>query len=120
MQIRPSEAEFLKLARRGNVIPVYAELSADFETPVSAYMKLDDGRFSFLLESAAGGEKVARFSFLGARPRMLLTASGRHMELSDMSAAGAPRIRRFETKGDPLQELARFILSNNNKSEKTV
>ena len=62
MQITPSEAEFAKLARQGNVIPVYGEVLADLETPVSAFLKLDDGRFSYLLESVEGTEKVARFS----------------------------------------------------------
>src|SRR3989338_4628269 len=102
MDIRPSEAEFVKLARRGNVIPVYGELSGDLETPVSAFLKLDDGRFSYLLESVEGTEKVARFSFLGSRPRLLITSAGRHMEISEFRGSRSPRIRRFETTGDSL------------------
>ncbi len=70
MQIHPTRDEFIRLAKQGNVIPVYGRLLADFETPVSAFVKLDDGRFSYLLESVEGKEKVARFSFLGSRPRM--------------------------------------------------
>ena len=81
MQIHPSLDEFVRLAKRGNVIPVYGELFADFETPVSAFLKVDDGRFSYLLESVEGTEKVARFSFLGSRPRLLVTGTGRHLEL---------------------------------------
>ncbi|MBI2104918.1 MAG: anthranilate synthase component I [Candidatus Omnitrophica bacterium] len=109
MNIYPTESEFLRLARRGNVIPVYGELFADLETPVSAFLKLDDGRFSYLLESVEGTEKVARFSFLGSRPRWLVTATGRHMEVSEFSRGGAPRVRRFETREDPLREVERLM-----------
>ena len=109
MEIRPSETEFVRLARHGNVIPVYGDLLADLETPVSAFLKLDDGRFSYLLESVEGTEKVARFSFLGSRPRQLITATGRHLELSDFSDDRAPRVRRFETSGDPLREVERLM-----------
>ena len=73
MQIHPTQDDFVRFAKQGNVIPVYGELLADFETPVSAFLKLDDGRFSYLLELVDGKEKVARFSFLGSRPRMLFT-----------------------------------------------
>jgi anthranilate synthase component 1 len=108
MLIRPSEAEFVKLARWGNVIPVYGELLADLETPVSAFMKLDDGRFSYLLESVEGTEKVARFSFLGSRPRLLITSTSRHVEVSDLRDGG-PRLKRFETAEDPLKEIERVM-----------
>lgn len=109
MEIRPSPAEFVKLARQGNVIPVYGKLLADLETPVSAFLKLDDGQFSYLLESVEGTEKVARFSFLGSHPRILMTSTGRHVEISEFGASGAPRIRRFETAEDPLREIERFM-----------
>ena len=109
MDIHPSESEFVKLARRGNVVPVYGELLADLETPLSAFLKLDDGRLSFLLESVEGTEKLARYSFLSSQPRVLITASGRHMEFSEFRAGAAPRIRRFETPDDPLKEIERFM-----------
>src|SRR3989338_8435868 len=108
MNIHPTEVEFVRLARQGNVIPVYGEVLADLETPVSAFQKLDDGRFSFLLESVEGTEKVARFSFLGSRPRLLFTSSGRHVEVSDFRQ-GAVRVRRFETRTDPLAEVERLM-----------
>ena len=107
--IRPTEAEFLKLAKQGNVIPVYGELLADLETPVSAFLKLDDGRFSYLLESVEGTEKVARFSFLGSAPRLLFTSTGRHVEVTQLAGPGAPKTRRFETKQDPLAEIQRLM-----------
>ncbi len=109
MQIRPTEAEFVRLARRGNVIPVYGELLADMETPVSAFLKLDDGRFSYLLESVEGAEKVARFSFLGSRPKLLFTSAGRHIELSEFRQGRLARVRRFETAADPLSEVKRLM-----------
>ena len=109
MRIHPSELEFAKLAKQGNVIPVYGELPADLETPVSAFLKLDDGRFSFLLESVAGTEKVARFSFLGARPQQLITAAGRHVERSTLSGGRVVRVKRYETPDDPLAEVERLL-----------
>ena len=109
MTIRPSEAEFLRLSRRGNVIPVYGELVADLETPVSAFLKLDDRHFSYLLESVEGTEKVARFSFLGTQPKVLFTSAGRHVEISELRQGRAPRVRRFETSADPLREIERLM-----------
>jgi anthranilate synthase component I len=52
----------------GNVIPIYYEIMADLETPVSAFLKLNNGGYSFLLESVEGGEKLARYSFIGIDP----------------------------------------------------
>ncbi|MBN2057445.1 MAG: anthranilate synthase component I [Candidatus Saganbacteria bacterium] len=69
----PSEKEFIKLAKKGNLIPVYKEIVADMETPVSAYKKIE-GEYSFLLESVEGGEKVARYSFLGTGSKKELFA----------------------------------------------
>jgi len=67
--IQPSFQEFRRLARHGNLIPVYDVFSADLLTPVSAYLRLSQGaRYSFLLESVEGGEKIARYTFAGANP----------------------------------------------------
>jgi anthranilate synthase component I len=67
--IQPGFREFQRLAKRGNLIPVYDVLSADLLTPVSAYLRLAQGaRYSFLLESVEGGEKIARYTFAGANP----------------------------------------------------
>jgi anthranilate synthase component I len=68
MNIFPRRDDFLKLATQGNVIPVYADLMADFETPVSAYAKLKAAGPSYLLESVEGGEQLSRYSFIGCRP----------------------------------------------------
>jgi anthranilate synthase component I len=56
------------LRDQGNMIPVYREIMADMETPVSAYLKIANGAFSFLLESVEGGERLARYSFIGTDP----------------------------------------------------
>ncbi len=71
MNIHPTREVFASLAAQGNVIPVYADLMADFETPVSAYAKLKDAGPSFLLESVEGGETLSRYSFIGCRPRKI-------------------------------------------------
>ncbi len=63
--------------QKGNLIPVYREISADLETPVSAYLKIARGSYSFLLESVEGGERMARYSFMGTEPyRVLRTGPG--------------------------------------------
>ena len=67
--IQPSFAEFQRLSKQGNLIPVYDVFSADLLTPVSAYLRIAQGaRHSFLLESVEGGEKIARYTFAGANP----------------------------------------------------
>jgi anthranilate synthase component 1 len=75
--IFPSFAEFSDLADKGNFIPVYQELVADLETPVSAWYKVCGGQpYSFLLESVEEGEKLGRYSFLGCDPVWVLEARG--------------------------------------------
>ncbi|HEX9021273.1 MAG TPA: anthranilate synthase component I [Nitrospirota bacterium] len=78
---RPSLEEFKQKAKLGNLIPVYREILADRETPVSAFQKIDDRRNSFFLESMEGGEKWARYSFLGSRPSVIIKTSGRTGEV---------------------------------------
>ena len=72
----PDLAEFKRQAEKATVIPVYRELLADLETPVSAFRKIDDGRYSFLLESVEGGEKWGRYSFLGIKPSVIFRVEG--------------------------------------------
>src|SRR5512140_4025789 len=67
-------AGFRRLAREGNFVPVYREIIADLLTPVSAFLKIGGlERESFLLESVEGGERVARYSFLGCDPFLTVT-----------------------------------------------
>ncbi|MXY36011.1 MAG: anthranilate synthase component I, partial [Dehalococcoidia bacterium] len=66
------EVKALAAAGGGNLAPVYREVAADLETPVSAYLKVREGRYSFLLESVEGGERLARYSFIGANPYQVI------------------------------------------------
>ncbi len=70
----PSASDFVTLAGRGNLVPVFREILADTETPVSAFLKVARGDHSFLLESVQGGEKWARYSFLGTEPAAIFTS----------------------------------------------
>ncbi|MEM9272272.1 MAG: anthranilate synthase component I family protein [Cyanobacteria bacterium P01_F01_bin.143] len=73
--IFPSFEQFFELANQGNFVPVYQELAADLETPVSAWYKVCAGQpYNFLLESVEGGENIARYSFLGCDPVWVLEA----------------------------------------------
>ncbi|MGE0060198.1 MAG: anthranilate synthase component I, partial [Dehalococcoidia bacterium] len=96
MNLIPSLEEAKALASQGNIAPLYCEVPADLETPVSAYLKVARGDFSFLLESVEGGERLARYSFIGTEPYRTLRS-------------GVPGADNF---GDPLvhveQELSRF------------
>ena len=71
MKYRPSLQEFKEKAARGNLIPVYAEILADLDTPVSAFLKIRGGGYSYLLERVEGGEKIAQYSFLGGNPSLV-------------------------------------------------
>jgi anthranilate synthase component 1 len=71
---KPSLNHVEDLADQGNLIPIYAELPADLDTPVSIYLKLQDEGSGFLLESITGGEAVSRYSFIGVRPRAVISA----------------------------------------------
>ncbi|MBU2535873.1 MAG: anthranilate synthase component I [Chloroflexota bacterium] len=68
----PDLEEVKKLKKRGNLVPVYREMMADLETPVSAYLKIARGNYSFLLESVEGGERLARYSFIGTEPSQVI------------------------------------------------
>src|SRR2546426_7647905 len=79
--LSPSREEFRRLAAGGNLVPVYAEVAADLDTPLSAFLRLRPGPYAFLLESVEGGEKWARYSFLGSEPSMVFTAKGSRMSV---------------------------------------
>jgi len=68
----PTLKEVHQLKKYGNLVPVYHEIQADLETPVSAYLKIARGNYSFLLESVEGGERLARYSFIGTEPSFVL------------------------------------------------
>ncbi len=83
--INPNKKTFIELAKRGNVVPVYREILADLDTPVSAFMRLHEPP-CFLLESVEGGEKWARYSFLGLKPAKVITGRGTSIEIREGNA----------------------------------
>ncbi|MBI5303499.1 MAG: anthranilate synthase component I [Chloroflexi bacterium] len=100
----PSFSEFESLASQGNLIPVYRELNADMETPVSVYLKLRDEYASFLLESVEGGEQLARYSFIGVNPSRVITVREGRVTLRDHTRAETT----FDAD-DPLNALRDFL-----------
>lgn len=99
----PSKTEFKKLVKTYNVIPVYEEIIADMDTPVSAFEKLVPVNCAFLLESIEGGERLGRYSFLGSDP--FLTVSCHH---GKVKIKGDIEKTIKKTK-DPLKELEKIL-----------
>ncbi len=79
--IQPTFKEFCRLAKQGNLVPVYQELLMDLETPLSFFKRLERDRYSFLLESVEGSERWARYSFLGSRPHRIFKAHGNRITI---------------------------------------
>jgi anthranilate synthase component 1 len=93
---RPSREEFHALARGHTVVPVWRELVADLETPVSAFLKLCGGRPGapgFLLESVEHGDRWGRFSFVGREPSLVLVARGGGLAVEGRVPPQVPRDR---------------------------
>jgi anthranilate synthase component 1 len=105
--VYPDLEKFKFLSSKGNLIPVYREILADTETPVSATLKLG-GSPSFLLESMVGGEKWARYSFLGSRPSRVIRSWGKKVEIKD-NKTGA---KIFEAE-NPFEVIKREITAYN-------
>ena len=96
----PSLDEFREKSRQGNLIPVYKEILADLETPVSAFLKIAEGENAFLLESVEGGEKWARYCFLGADASTIIRTKGRTITFERNG-----QTESWEAEGDPLDAL---------------
>ncbi|MBF0621361.1 MAG: anthranilate synthase component I [Magnetococcales bacterium] len=80
--IKPSVTEFQQLAEQGSIVPVFREILADLDTPVSAFLKVAEGKpYAFLLESVQGGEKWGRYSLLGVDPAAIFQIEGRRVEI---------------------------------------
>jgi len=101
----PSLAEFIKLSKAGNLIPVCKEIVADMETPVSAFKKVE-GEFSFLLESVEGGEQIARYSFMGSNPLLVFRSKGKKIEI--LKKTGKKYIKSV-SEGDPFDRLRELL-----------
>src|SRR3974390_2223764 len=77
----PTLDEFLRMSKKGNLIPVTRRLLADIETPLSAYRKIRGPGESFLFESVEGGEHLGRYSFVGCSPRAVVRQTGSQVEV---------------------------------------
>jgi anthranilate synthase component 1 len=102
--IRPARSAFAELAATARVVPVWTEIVADGDTPVSAFAKLGDAAPSFLLESAEQSDHVGRYSFIGCGARATFSAKGKSLTLSEGKST-----RTFEAGQDPLDELERWM-----------
>lgn len=111
MAVFPNKETFLKKAEQGNLIPVWKEILADQETPVSAYervrtflRKREQASHTYLLESVEGGEHIGRYSFIGGTPRTLLRAFGRRVEIAESTG----EVQVLEDV-DPLDALKQYM-----------
>lgn len=100
----PDRDEFVRMAADATIIPVYREVIADADTPVSALAKLGLSPPAFLLESVTGGETLGRYSFLGRSARLTFASRGREVVVADSTGK-----ERRETASDPLAQLERLL-----------
>src|SRR5664279_5007636 len=85
--VTPDYKSFLQLSRDATLVPVAKTLSADLLTPVGAFLSVAARqKYAFLLESVEGGEKIGRYTFLGAQPRTVITARGQELTIRDGSS----------------------------------
>ena len=110
----PDKKLFLEKARQGNLIPVYTEVIADMETPVSAFMKLGDSPYSFLLESVESGGGIGRYSFLGANPSLIFKSRGTEAEITEQG-----RTRKIQTE-NPLMFLKGLLKNYRPVADETL
>ncbi len=99
----PPFADFQRLAESASVVPVYRQLLADTLTPVSAFQKLGAAGHGFLLESVTGGERIGRYSFLGAEPHAIIRATRNVVEV-----VRGGEVRRTESS-DPLRNIEELL-----------
>ncbi|HLA51291.1 MAG TPA: anthranilate synthase component I, partial [Thermodesulfobacteriota bacterium] len=98
----PSLDGFIDKAKTGNLIPIFREIMADMETPVSAFKNIDKGGPVFLFESVEGGEKWGRYSLLGVEPKVIFKSKGDNIEI----ISGSEKDTR---KGDPITVLKEML-----------
>lgn len=110
MSVQPNREAFIKKAKQGNLIPVWKEILADQETPVSAYERVrtflrekDHASHTWMLESVEGGEHIGRYSFIGGNPRAILRARGTSTEIAESGECREVR------NADPLSVLKEYM-----------
>lgn len=101
----PGFSQFKRLAKKGNLLPVYKEILADMETPVSAFTKVGMGKYAYLLESVEGGEKLGRYSFLSSSPALIFESKGKKVTLS-LKASVIQQVRETD---NPLEDLRKIM-----------
>jgi len=98
----PTPEEFKKLGNQGNLAPIYREVAAGSDTPVSAFLKVNTGAYSFLLESVEGGKQASRYSFIGTEPyRVISTREGDKADPLDLIAGELAKHKPVPVSGLP-------------------
>ena len=99
----PNFNEFKDKLRHGNLVPVWEEMLVDFDTPISAFKKIESGNYCFLLESIEGGEKWAQYSFIGSDVSTIFRSKGENIEIIENGEV-------TKIKGDPIDGLRKLLL----------
>jgi anthranilate synthase component I len=105
MNIYPPKSEFKNLSKRGNTIPVYLDLTADCDTPLSAYSKIRENGPAFLFESIIGGERIGRYSFLGSNPRKVIRVFGKEIIITHKTG----QVEHLPPQQDPLSVIENLM-----------
>lgn len=108
LDIIPQREEFLNLAELGSIVPVYCQLRADMETPVSLFHKLVKDSPSFILESVEGGVRPGRYSFMGSRPFLTFSFRGGTATIREIYPDGKEEVIKTECE-DPLVEAQKYL-----------
>ncbi len=107
-KLYPDFKTFTKLVKKGNLVPVYTELLADLETPVSSFLKICHSDYAYLLESVESQEKVGRYSFLSSDPSLVVKSKGRQIEITEFSS-GKKKMKKYLTSTNPLDEIKKIL-----------
>src|SRR6185312_11383948 len=103
--LHPDYKEFSRLAGEATLVPVLKSIAADLLTPVSAFLAIAAGEpDAFLLESADGGERIGRYTFLGVRPYMVLECHGEHIAITRGRSIERSKGKLFEVLNRLLRE----------------
>ncbi len=113
-QALPARPEFLRLAQKHTLVPIYLTLTADLETPVTAFLRLagdaSEEPECFLLESVEGGEKIGRYTFMGIRPYRTIVARGRELTIRESQEKG---VKTRTVEGDIFAALKEALGGHN-------
>jgi anthranilate synthase component I len=109
--IRPSLKELEELSKKGSVIPIYKEVLGDLLTPAAAFLRVAQGRSrAFLLESVEGGERLARYSFIGWDPFLMICGKGNEIRIEEQGEVCQEKGRPFEKLRELSQKFRAVLL----------